>query len=277
MRVKFYGTRGSYPTSKKEEEYYGGSTPCVEITEGEERIILDSGTGILGMDMEELDKSNRIDILLTHLHMDHIQGLGFFKWMFNPNKEVHLWGPGGSNSSLSSRLNRYLSPPLFPLPLRDMPCNLIIHEIKNSSFSIGNFHIHSEFISHPGPTIGYRIHCNSKSVTYIPDHEPMIGKQNLYKEDDWVSGFGLAKDTDLLIHDAQYGIAEYMTKIGWGHSSLLHAAEFSRRTKAKRLVMFHHDPGHSDQHRTQMLVDFLAKYSYDFEIEMAVQGSEIEI
>ena len=277
MKVKLHGTRGAYPTSSPNNQTYGGNTPCIEIINNEERLIIDAGTGILGVDFDSYYTSDRIDILLTHLHMDHIQGLAFCKPLFDPNKEVHIWGPGGSPESLQARLNRFLSPPLFPITLRDIPCKLFIEELSNINFNIGDFNISAAYISHPGPTLGFRIQCGSKTVTYLPDHEPVIGKSHLFLEDEWVSGFQLADHSNLLIHDSQYSREEYMNKVGWGHSSLEIAAEFCSRTKAKRLVLFHHDPAHTDDERTRMFEKFMQKVNYDFPIELAVQGDEIEV
>ena len=277
MKVKLHGTRGAYPTSKVENQKYGGNTPCIEIVDGAERLIVDAGTGILGVNFDNALSAGRIDIFLTHLHMDHIQGLAFCKPLFTPDKEVHIWGPGGSQEPLQSRLNRFLSPPLFPIPLRDVPSNLEIHELVATSFSFGKFRISTQFISHPGPTLGYRIESGRKTLTYIPDHEPVIGRDHLYPEDEWVSGFDLARDADLLIHDSQYSKYEYRRKPGWGHSSLDMAAEFCARTGAKRLVMFQHDPAHTDSERTRMFQEFMESSRYDFPIELAVQGKEIEV
>ena len=277
MKVKLHGTRGAYPTSTVENQIYGGNTPCIEVIDGEDRLILDAGTGILGIDFNSDYPDKRIDIFLTHLHMDHIQGLAFCKPLFNPNKEIHIWGPGGSGEDLQTRLNRFLSPPLFPIPLRDIPSKLTIHELSVTSFSFGKFRISTAFISHPGPTLGFRVEGESKTITYIPDHEPVIGIDHLYDGDEWVSGFELARDTDLLIHDSQYSKTEYANKFGWGHSSLDMAAEFCTRVGAKRLVMFHHDPAHTDTERSRMFEDFVKSAKFPFPMELAVQGSIIEV
>ena len=278
MKVKLHGTRGSYPTSNSENTRYGGSTPCVEIKAGNERLILDAGTGILQLNNENYyNEADKIVILLTHLHMDHIQGLGFFRPLFNPNKEIHIYGPGGSANSLFSRLNRFLSPPLFPIPLRDIHGQLSIHELTNSSIQIGNFFIKTKFVIHPGATIGYRIQYQDKVLTYIPDHEPMVGKQELYNDEKWLSGYDLARNADVLIHDAQYSSKEYSTKIGWGHSTMHHAAEFSKKSEVKHLVLFHHDPVHTDETKDQMFQSFMESHDYDFKIELAVQGQEINL
>lgn len=277
MKVKLHGTRGSYPTSNAENQAFGGNTPCVEIIGGEDRIILDAGTGILGIDFESNYKGERLDILLTHLHMDHIQGLAFCKPLFNPRKQVHVWGPRDGGDSLKARLNQYLSPPLFPIPLRDIPSQLHIHELTNSTMQLGSFEIRAEFISHPGPTLGYRVRHGGKAVCYLPDHEPVIGSAKLYPEDSWISGFALAHEADLLIHDSQYSKKEYKSKHGWGHSSMTMAARFCERARAKRLVLFHHDPAHTDEQIHKMFKKLMGKKDYDFPIELAVQGQEIEV
>jgi phosphoribosyl 1,2-cyclic phosphodiesterase len=277
MKFTFLGTRGSYPTSKKGNKKYGGSTPCIEVKDNDNRLILDAGTGILNIDFDFYFKASRIDILLTHLHMDHIQGLGFFKPLFIPNKEIHIWGPGGTSSSLKSKLNRFLSPPIFPLPLRDIPSNLTIHEIGNSDFSIGPFKIKSRFVIHPGPTVGYRIEKDKNSLVYLPDHEPMIGSKKLYKENKWISGYFLSKDADILIHDAQYTDEEYQKKIGWGHSSTSHILELAQRANIKNLFMFHHDPEHSDEKLSEMLRNSKDKCDKDIKIRVATQGKSYNV
>ena len=122
MRVKIWGARGSVPSPGPETIRYGGNTSCVEVRlDDGSLIILDAGTGIraLGLKMEE-DPPPRIDILLTHLHMDHIQGLGFFRPLFEPGREVHIWGPPSTTQGLRARLTKYLAPPLFPVRIRDL-------------------------------------------------------------------------------------------------------------------------------------------------------------
>jgi ribonuclease BN (tRNA processing enzyme) len=139
------------------------------------------------------------------------------------------------------------------------------------------FKITSEYISHPGPTLGYRIQHGDKTICYLPDHEPIIGKSKLFSTKDWLSGFNLARDADLLIHDAQYSKKEYKGKVGWGHSSLNIAARFCAKSGAKKLVLFHHDPAHSDEQITKMYQKLLRKKDYDFPIELAVQGEVIKV
>lgn len=277
MKVILHGIRGSYPASTKSNQKYGGNTSCIEIVEGDKRIILDAGTGILGIDFDIYRESDQINIFLTHLHMDHIQGLAFFRPLFNPKQQVHIWGPRDSSESLQTRLNRFLSPPLFPIPLRDIPSQLKIHEMPETPVDLGPFRISSQYVSHPGPTLGYRVQSGGRVVTFLPDHETVIGRSALYREDEWISGFNLAANADLLIHDAQYTPEEYQNKIGWGHSSTDMAVEFGMRTHAKSLVLIHHDPNHSDIQIDEMHKHLMQKNSVDFSVQMGQQGQEIEV
>jgi phosphoribosyl 1,2-cyclic phosphodiesterase len=248
MRVTLYGTRGSIPAPGPETTRYGGNTPTVHVgAEDGAVLILDAGTGIRRLGGHLSPTTTRVDILLTHLHMDHIQGLGFFSPLYNPAVEVHLWGPASSNLSLEARLSRYLSPPLFPVHLRDLP-SVTCHHVPRSSFEIGPFRIVTALISHPGPTVGYRIEADGRAISYLSDHEPALCLRNgQWPGRAWVSGFDLAFETDLLIHDAQYADAEYERHVGWGHSSYRHAFEFAAYVGARSLIPFHHDPGHDDE------------------------------
>jgi phosphoribosyl 1,2-cyclic phosphodiesterase len=175
MRITLFGTRGSLPAPAPETVRYGGNTSCVEVCGKDGTIlVLDAGTGIRRLGARIPRSTRRIDILLGHLHMDHIQGLGFFGPLYDPGIEVHLWGPSSSTLSLEARLSRYLSPPLFPVHLRDLP-RLTCHPLLRPDFDIGSFRIRTALICHPGPTLGYRIEAEGGSAAYLSDHEPALG------------------------------------------------------------------------------------------------------
>ena len=128
MGVELWGVRGSLPTAGAGTNRYGGNTSCASVrTSDGNLVVLDAGTGIAALG-RSLGHEDRVDILLTHLHLDHIQGLGFVGPLFDPDTEVHVWGPASPTSSLRVRLTRYLSPPLFPVALRDLPCRLTLHD-----------------------------------------------------------------------------------------------------------------------------------------------------
>jgi len=275
MKVTLRGVRGSIPTTSPLMSHYGGNTSCAVVQEDDCILVMDGGSGMQQFNLPEGTGIKRVDILLTHLHLDHIQGLGFFIPFFNPENDIHIWGPASKTNSLHARLSRYLSPPLFPVQLRDLPCKLSLHEVENSSFHIGPFTIDSRFVIHPGPTVGFRV-SNGRSVfTYIPDHEPALGANGMLTDTKWLSGFDLAAATDFLLHDAQYSFQQYASKKGWGHSSMDDAAKFASLTGVKNLLLAHHDPAHTDAQLDELFADLKKRNNYSFNYELAAEGMQI--
>lgn len=275
MKINLWGVRGSTPTSGPETTYYGGNTSCIDVWEDGWLLILDGGSGIQKLIINPELKTKRIDILLTHLHLDHIQGLGFFKALFDPQMEVHIWGPASTTRTLHARLSRYLSPPLFPVLIRDLPCKLTLHDIENSMFNIGPFTIQSAYVIHPGPTVGFRVTGAHSVLAYIPDHEPALGKSAIIPDSKWLSGFDLAAGADLLLHDAQYTSEEYQNKMGWGHSSIEDAGRFASIAGVKQVLFSHHDPYRSDAQVNEMFAAFKKNTNYQYNCEPAKEGMEI--
>lgn len=278
MKVVLWGTRGSLPTPGPETMRYGGNTSCVEVRAGEQLLILDAGTGIRRLGGTIEPEVERIDILLTHLHMDHIQGLGFFDPLFRPGLEVHLWGPSSSTLSLYERLTRYLSPPLFPVRLRDLDCKLELHDVLlHPEFRIGEVEVRSQLVCHPGPTVGYRIESGGASLAYLPDHEPALGAADFPRDPEWISGIDLAEGADLLIHDAQFSAEEYDASVGWGHSSIQQALAFAMVAGVRELVPFHHDPNHSDALLDRLYEDVRKSCELPFELTPGSEGASFEL
>lgn len=277
MIARFWGARGSIPTFSKETQNFGGNTPCVTVVKKGQVLILDAGSGIKRFGESDMAKAfTEFHILLTHMHLDHIQGLGFFGPLYNPMCTVHIYGPAASPEHLFGELSKYLSPPLFPVRIRDFAANLKFYGLPDKEFSIGPFDISSAYVIHPGPTLGYRICSEHRVLTYIPDHEMALGVQEFPREPDWTSGYLLAKNADLLIHDAQYTPEEYALRKGWGHSSIVHTLQFGELTQVKRLALFHHDPVHSDH----FLQDMYLKYAHSqwpFQVIISKEGDGIDL
>jgi phosphoribosyl 1,2-cyclic phosphodiesterase len=256
LRVAFWGTRGSIASPGTATAGYGGNTACVHVSGDDGTcLVLDAGTGIRALGMSLPDDIARIDILLTHLHMDHIQGLGFFGPLFRAGLELHLWGPPSATLDLRSRLSRYLSPPLFPVRIRDLEAMVQLHNAPEEPVRIGGLEVVSAPIIHPGPTVGYRISEGAASMAYLPDHEPALGVGDFPDGSSWTSGHDLAQQVALLVHDAQYSQQERADRIGWGHSSNVEAARFAALAGARRLACFHHDPSHDDGAIDRLVVE----------------------
>lgn len=277
MKATILGARGSFPHIGPEMVRYGGNTSCVEVTGSDGTVVmLDAGTGIRKA-ASAVDKTlRRMDILLTHFHMDHLQGLGFFAPLFNPNMEVHIWGPPSTTLTLHDRLSRYLSPPLFPVCLRDFSCDLHLHDAPRGKFQLGGLEVLSDLVCHPGPTLGYRISENGSSLAYLPDHEVGLGACHFPDEMTWTSGYRVAQGADYLLHDSQYTQAEYGTKIGWGHSTPMDSAQFAAAAGVGTLVTFHHDPNHDDDTLDALVADASA-LSNGTKVIGGAEGMAIEL
>jgi phosphoribosyl 1,2-cyclic phosphodiesterase len=274
MKVTLWGTRGSVASRGTDTARYGGYTSCVQVEAADGGLlVLDAGTGIRSLGRALPAGLRRLDVLLTHLHMDHIQGLGFFGALYDSALEVHIWGPASTTMNLRRRLGRYLSPPFFPVHLRDLPCRLELHEVPCAEVSIGAFRVRSALVCHPGPTVGYRISTGNAVMAYLPDHEPALGDQKFPSSPEWTSGHELAADANLLVHDAQYSLAEYAEHIGWGHSAVDHALAFAGQAGVGHLVAFHHDPTHTDDDVDHLLDDACRRLRPSFPVSAAAEGA----
>jgi phosphoribosyl 1,2-cyclic phosphodiesterase len=251
VRITVWGSRGSIASAGPDTLRYGGNTACVEVeADHDEVVLLDAGTGMRQAGLAHVGDGRPVHILLTHLHMDHIQGLGFFRPLFEPGRKVHIWGPPSTTLDLRARLSRYLSPPLFPVRLIDLGSDVEFHDVGAGAWPIGSLSVVASSIIHPGPTVGYRIAEGHASIAYLPDHEVALGG---FGGDEWTSGYDLAHAVDLLLHDAQYTDDEYAERVGWGHSSVEHAVAMADLAGAGHLVMIHHEPDHSDDQIDELL------------------------
>jgi phosphoribosyl 1,2-cyclic phosphodiesterase len=247
MRAKIWGCRGSLPAPGAETVKYGGNTSCVEVMlDDGSALVLDAGTGIRALGLDLVERGiRRIHLFLTHLHLDHLEGLRFFPPLWDPRVSIEIWGPMSPVLHLRDRILRSFSPPLFPLDFRDVPARVTFHDLPGEPWRADGLTLFSDLVLHPGPTLGFRLESGGSSLAYVPDHEPALaGIEG--KPVEWISAGGIARGADLVLHDAQYLQEEYDTRIGWGHSSVADAVAFYRAVGAGRLILFHHEPEHSD-------------------------------
>jgi phosphoribosyl 1,2-cyclic phosphodiesterase len=278
MRARVWGCRGSLATPGADTVRYGGNTSCIEVQlDSGETLVLDAGTGMrpLGVDLDSA-RDGELHIMLTHLHMDHLQGLGFFRPLFRPGAEVHLWGPASPVQSLEERIAIYLSPPLFPVRLADIPARLVFHD-EPEDVKIGSATVYAGKVAHQGPTVGYRIEEHGRVLAYLPDHEPSLGVQLDDQPPTWISGHDVAHKADVMFHDAQYGDDEYPRHVGWGHSCIDHVMGFARKAEVDTVVLFHHDPYHTDEALEVLLADARQRWHADDRVLLANEGMTVAL
>ena len=266
LKVKFWGVRGSYPAPGAGTVKYGGNTASVEVQAGNRTIVLDAGTGIipLGRELAHTKRAGELLILFSHLHHDHTQGFPFFVPAYMPNAKLHIYGPDGTHESLKNVLEHNQSSETFPVSLRDMSSSKDIQSVRESQVIVWDedgvrvaesalgvsedavvIRIHKSY-AHPGGVFVYRITWRGQSVVYATDTEGYVGTDKRLVK--------FAKDTDVLIHDAQYldehywgGLEGFPSTQGYGHSTVSMACGVAASVSAGQLVLFHHDPAYSDE------------------------------
>jgi phosphoribosyl 1,2-cyclic phosphodiesterase len=278
VRVRIWGSRGSIASPGSETARYGGNTSCVEVRLADGSLLmLDVGTGarMLGVQLAQ-DPPPAIHLLLTHLHVDHIEGLGFFAPIWSPDTELHIYGPRSPVASLDERVATYFSPPLFPVHLNDVPADVTFHDAEGE-WRIGDARVSAQPILHPGPTVGYRIEEEGRVLTYLTDHEPALGTDLERAAPEWISGSSLAFGADVLLHDCQYTDEEYGSKVGWGHSTISQVATFAEKTKVDRLMLFHHDPMRTDDQIDAMVAAVGQRLGDHGDVDAAAEGMTFEV
>jgi len=261
MKVKFWGVRGSIASPGPKTVRYGGNTTCIEIrTDNNELIILDAGTGIFPLSQTLLaELPVTANVLITHSHWDHIQGLPFFIPNFIPGNTLRLHGGFDpvSGKGIEQVMAVQLQYSYFPVREAEMKARIeYVTLVPGESIQIGSATVTPCMLNHPVIDFGYRIECNGKSVFFTGDHEPPY---NIYEPgDDGYDEYQVfVNDKTNMIHDAIQGVdvfiadssytdTEYPTKKGWGHGTFSSSIASARRANAKVLFCTHHEPTRSD-------------------------------
>ncbi|MCW8107334.1 MBL fold metallo-hydrolase [Alteromonas ponticola] len=246
MQLTFYGVRGSIPTPGSEYVRYGGNTACVHVgLEDGTDIIVDAGTGIRNLGDKLIKKQTPIHLLLTHNHWDHIQGFPFFKPIYQKDREIHIT-PGQTSPYEPDQILNQMQGSVFPVPASALVSNITLKEIPKGtdSWMLGTATISRLAINHPGIGNAFSITENGKKIVYMTDNE-------LYPPYKKVNDFGtfvkFCQDADLLIHDAQYMVADMPAKSGWGHSVAEEAVKLAMAANVNQLALYSHDPDRTDE------------------------------
>jgi len=251
MNLRFWGVRGSIPTPEANRLRYGGNTTCLEIgCPGEkEAVIIDCGSGLRALGEELLERQvSRIHIMLTHFHWDHIQGLPSFAPLFRPGVEIVFYANRAAHEA-RNLLETQMAHPFFPLPFAEVGSRTEFRRIEcGMPFQAGSITVAAFPLFHPQGAVGYRVESDGQVLVHAADHE--------HGNPEVDAGLTrVAENADLLVMDAQYTPEEYAGKVGWGHSSFAHAAQAAQSAGVGRLLLFHHDPDHSDTFLDGMLRD----------------------
>lgn len=244
MHVRFWGVRGSVPCPGPDTVRYGGNTSCVELRCGDDLLIFDAGTGLRGLGGALFTEKKPVnaEILCSHTHFDHICGIAFFAPCFNPANSLRFWAghlPPGMR--IRDVLTTSLSEPFLPNLVDVISAHLEFEDFEaGTTFSPRpGINVRTAPLNHPGGATGYRVEWEGRSVAYITDteHRPDELDANV---------LGLIEGVDVMIYDATYTEAEYVVHAGWGHSTWQEAAKLAQQASVKKLVLFHHDPTHTD-------------------------------
>jgi len=243
LQVNFWGVRGSIPTPQPDNLGFGGNTTCIEVRlPNDEIVIIDGGTGLryLGMSLmqEFQNRQLSVRVLMTHFHWDHIQGIPFFPPLYVPGNEI-LFHSDRSVERLREFLEGQMTSPYFPVRFEHMAAHRGFFQI-DPEVRIGDLTIQTFPMNHPQGACGYRLERDGAVLVHASDLEHGDPKLDKILIDH-------AQNADVLIYDAQYTPEEYASKKGWGHSTWMEAVRCAREAKVKKLVLFHHDPGHDDR------------------------------
>ena len=246
FNIRFWGVRGSIPSPGPETAEVGGNTSCVEVTCGEQRIILDGGTGLRRLGNTLVGKHVDATILLSHVHWDHIQGIPFFTPLYIPGNSLRfVTGGNAAAGGLREALHNQMRKPHFPVDLNDLPSHLAFEDMRDKTRTqIGDVSVSIAKANHPDDVYAFRLEHEGRSIVYATDteHYSCVDQRLV----------ALARNADVLIYDAQYLSEEYAgksgpTRIGWGHSTWEAGVELARAAGVGKLVLFHHDPTRTDE------------------------------
>jgi phosphoribosyl 1,2-cyclic phosphodiesterase len=272
MRVKFWGVRGSTPTPQAENLRYGGNTSCVELRVDGQLFIFDCGTGlrVLGHQLAREFGNNPIHahIFVSHYHWDHIQGLPFFAPLYDNPESQFVFHSSNRVRDLRQVLEEQMAAPYFPVGMTEMKANREFQGIEEGRTTLNNIAIETAWLNHPQGCLGFRIESKEGTFVYATDNEP--GNETFDKK-----VRQLAHDADVLIYDSQYLPEEYEArKRGWGHSHWREAIDIVMESGAKELILFHHDPEHSDT-----CIDTTVKEARNYypRVRAAAEGMELKL
>ncbi|MFO7686148.1 MAG: response regulator [Desulfobacterales bacterium] len=251
IELTFWGVHGTLPVPGPYTVRYGGNTNCVSLSLARGTfMVLDAGTGIKVLSdhlMASGGSPTEIKIFISHPHWDHINGLPFFAPLYVQGNDIEIYGPAHGGIGMRALISGQMDGIYFPINIKKFAASVTFHDLREETFSIDDIQIRTMLLNHPGHCLGYRFDYRGRSVCYLtdneiyPEGEPRYNPFYLDHLSDFVRG------ADALITDCTYTDTEYLTKIGWGHSSISAVVAWAHRAAVKTLYLYHHDPSQNDQ------------------------------
>lgn len=289
MRIKFWGTRGSIPVPGKNTLKYGGNTPCIEIYNGGDEItIIDAGSGIreLGIEIIKNPLIKKINILISHFHWDHIQGLPFFTPIYNKDYEINFYSSRKKIVPNENIFDVLMQPLFFPVTKKVLNAKINFHGIKEGeSFNINGFEISTVKTHHSLGTVSFKLSNDKVKFVYLTDSEIFYDADNndpdinlIKKHNSDIIDF--CRGCNYLVHDTMYSIKDFKEKVGWGHSNNISAAILAAASDSENLMLFHYEPRYTDKMIDSLLSEtkkFIKKMNYNFKCTAAKDYMEIKI
>ncbi|MEN8214046.1 MAG: MBL fold metallo-hydrolase [Pseudomonadota bacterium] len=278
MKVTFYGVRGSIAAPGRHTVKYGGNTSCVLVEpDNEVVLVLDAGTGIRELGQLLESDSREIYLLFSHHHWDHIQGLPFFKPIYQQGRKIRLLTNHMDKGDETSVLDQMIDPH-FPVTGAQLLAGIEVLQFDEQGVvRIGETKVSSMPLNHPGGGSAYRVETENATLAYITDNElfPPGEVKTTYAQ--WVE---FVRNVDLLIHDAMYLDEELSQVHGWGHSLISQALQLALDAEVKHMVLFHHDPSRTDSQLDEILADsreWMALHTEETEVFLAAEGDGYQL
>lgn len=251
MIVEFWGVRGTLPVPGESTVQFGGNTNCVTLSIAKKNFfIFDAGTGIKRLS-NHLLKIKRFPlsakIFISHPHYDHINGIPFFVPLYMKGNEFEFLGAPSGEVNLEKIISGQMDSLYFPITVKEFAAQISYRDLSEETFNIDDIQIQTILLNHPGKCLGYRVQCNNKVFCYVTDHELFLEDMPYYNQFDEDRIIQFIYEADVLVMDATYTDAEYVAKIGWGHSCVSRVAAIADKAKVKLLCLYHHDPDQTDK------------------------------
>lgn len=299
MQITFWGVRGSYPVPGAATVRYGGQTSCVEARSASgDCVIVDAGTGMRALGnklMREATGPQRYDVLLSHVHWDHIQGLPFFSPAYVPGTKIAVHALLTAADELQQVIGGITRHEFFPMPLEAVPAAFDFHQVEPGvPFELGAFLVTPIALNHPFGSVGYRLDADGSSWAYVADTAPfdkVIHKQHFLSGPEPLTDADRAslaamrralverlRGVHTVVYDTHFLPEEYERFPHYGHSTPDQALEICAEAKVPRLVLYHHAPSHTDEQMDQIAAHYrVAGAAIGIEVVTSCEGMTLSM